>query len=72
MVGVHLVEADAGAFRRPLLGPLQILLPRDAAGARGGGGRRSGVFDSGGGLRPGLGDPGGGQQRQGKQEANNP
>jgi hypothetical protein len=38
VVGVHLVEANAGPLSRPLLDPLQVLFPSDAAGSRGGGG----------------------------------
>jgi len=38
VVGVHLVETSASPLSRPLLDALQVLLPSDAPGSRGGGG----------------------------------
>src|SRR5437764_13244294 len=50
VIGVHLVEARPGPFRRPILGALDELIPRDAA-ASGRSGRRGGRTLDGGGLR---------------------
>jgi hypothetical protein len=71
MVGVHLIEADAGALRRPLLGALDELIPSDAPCGRGGrrrlGRGRCGRALDGCGLRYGLSKGRCGQQTQPEQ-----
>src|SRR5438270_2777313 len=63
VIGVHLVEARPGPFRRPILGALDELIPRDAAIARRSGGRGGRTLD-GGGLRCRLREGCRRQQRQ--------